>query len=131
MDFDSPVSYVEVSQTFWSSDDVRLYAFDAAFNPISSTPSRTCLRGFACGGGPDGPHPFYEQYITSITSPDAEIEYVIAASWDEGWATIDTIRFQPGIASVPEPSALLLVGVGMATMALRRREAWLRPFKEW
>ena len=122
IEFDSPTSFVELSSTFWSQDNVILHAYDSSFNQLHLEGTTTCLQGMyaVCQQYREGDN--FAMMLDSIMSPEGQIKYVIAGSWDEGWTSIDTIRYQgETVRRVPEPTSLIFLGVGLIAVGLWQR----------
>lgn len=103
IEFDAPTTFVEISGAWWSGDIIALYAFDASFNWLPLAGTTTWLRGYDFN---------YPHATASLTSAEPLIKYVIAGSWDEGWSSLDALRFERA-ESVAEPTSLLLFGSGL------------------
>jgi len=113
IEFESPATFVELSGAWPNGDHVAVYAFDSSFDPVVGTTTLTWLRGYDY---------WYPQNSMSISTADPMIRYVIAGSWDEGWATLDALRYEvPTTESVPEPATLILLASGLFAFASRRR----------
>lgn len=124
--FDRPTNYFEIAGS-WNMDEHLLSVIYADDRPLSFNPmmSRTALWGFPnlsmC-------------YFCGTDSPAADIVRIgslddapyIKAVFVGGWenpATLDRIRFNSVPSTgVPEPSSLLMLGVGLAGLMLWRRK---------
>jgi hypothetical protein len=109
MEFDTPTDFVEIAGV-WTSDPLWVAAYDESYNllDVQALPDVILPRnavGFTTG-------------FSDVTAPAGNIRYVIAGSVG-GLVGLDQIRYQ----AVPEPSTLLLCGVGFVGLLRHRRSS--------
>ena len=105
MTFDGTADFVEIA-TSWNMDYGDLVAYDASFNLVASAMYGTLL--------PETTR--YNQSVLSLSAPN--MKYVVAGSVGDAIA-LDTIRY----STVPEPSTLVLSGLGFAALVRARRRS--------
>jgi hypothetical protein len=109
MEFADPTNFVEISGAYYASDNAYLYGFDASFNLVGGMAhtfdNSQCRSGIS----------MYCQSTVSLTSAGSDIRYVLAGGWSNG-SSLDNLRF-----NVPEPGALALFALGIASMGFARR----------
>jgi hypothetical protein len=110
MQFDTGADFVEIAGA-WTSDFLWVKAYDANFQTVDlqAVPDVLVPRngaGFTSG-------------FSDVTAPAGNIKYVIAGSVG-GVIGLDRIRYHV-VSAVPEPSTLLLCGVGFVGLLRSRR----------
>ena len=109
MQFDTPVDSVEIAGA-WLSDFTWMKAYDENFQVVDlqAVPENVLPRDESG----------YTKGFSDVTAPAGNIKYVIAGSVG-GSTVLDRIRYQ----SAPEPSTLLLCGVGFVGLLRSRRRS--------
>lgn len=103
MTFDGKADFVEIAAS-WRNDYGEIVAYDENFNVVGSTLYGNLL--------PTSSR--YNQSILTLLAPN--MKYVVAGSVGDAIA-LDTIRYN----AVPEPSTLILSGLGFAALVRARR----------
>ena len=105
MAFDGTADYVEIA-TSWNNDFGDIVAYDESFNLVASAMYGAALPTTTR----------YNQSILSLSAPN--MKYVVAGSVGDAIA-LDTIRYN----AVPEPSTLLIGGIGFVALIRARRRS--------
>jgi len=113
--FDRPTNFVEIAAS-WASDGPYFLAFDSNRQMITTPTSSSLLRA---DDGRHGPAAIF--HIGSLASEPMIQSMLIGGG--NGNSNIDTIWFNSGSSvGVPEPSSMLMLGVGLVGLMLWRRK---------
>ena len=106
-EFYSPVDTVSIN-TYFTSDGAGLWLYDSEFNLVGSCASIWQYASTSCySGGSDD--------IWDLTASGDGVRYAVMGGISNG------ARFHSIAYSVPEPGTLVLFGIGLLGVALRRR----------
>jgi hypothetical protein len=116
--FDAPTNYVQIVGNY-GSDPPGLFAFSSDGTLVAS-----CMYWLpGCAAEVTGPHQpasIYQSTLT-VTSAQSDIAWVVYGG-TFGTTTVHQISY-----NVPEPSTLLLVGLGAGGLIRRRRQEHSEP----
>lgn len=116
LEFDAAVSDVNVLTNF-AGDAVSLWLYDAAYNLVSSCNSTFGYSRTPCyenrGASSSG---YGNNWNLTASSAAGDVRYAVISAYGSP-GVIDAIRY----SSVPEPSTIALLSVGLLGFAARRR----------
>ena len=93
--------------------------FAGIFANATLTPVLSLPRGYSSGETLDGASTWLNTSFVDIGVTDGQ---AFTWSWGNG-VNADRLTLNFGTSSVPEPSSLLVLGIGMTTLIIRRRRA--------